>query len=131
MSDKSFVSMEQQVCLVCGIPFDTGSVLIDKRLRARMERHTTTGWGLCAEHQRMSDDGYIALIECDPDRSGLSSGAATMKPEQAYRTGRLAHLKREFLAGLFNRSIDASLPCVFVDPGVIDQLQTLTEPAAV
>ncbi len=61
MNDKSHVSLERRVCLVCGTHFDTGSVLLDKRLRASMERYTTTGWGLCAEHQKLFDDGFVAL----------------------------------------------------------------------
>ena len=51
MNDKSHVSLEQHVCLVCGAGFDTGTILLDKRLRASMERHTAIGWGLCPEHQ--------------------------------------------------------------------------------
>lgn len=89
MSDKSHVSLEQHVCLVCGTAFDTGNLLLDRRLRASMERHTKTGWGLCPEHQKLADDGFVALVECDPQRSG-APGAGRMKPEQAYRTGRLA-----------------------------------------
>src|SRR3546814_1103109 len=49
MHDKSHVSLEQHVCLVCGTAFDTGAILLDKRLRASMERHTKTGWGLREE----------------------------------------------------------------------------------
>lgn len=45
MSEKSHASLEQHVCLVCGTAFDTGRILLDKRLRACMEHHTTTGWG--------------------------------------------------------------------------------------
>ena len=36
MNDKSHVSLEQHVCLVCGTAFDTGAILLDKRLRASM-----------------------------------------------------------------------------------------------
>ena len=102
MHDKSHVSLEQHVCLVCGTAFDTGAVLLDKRLRASMERHTATGWGLCPEHRKLADDGFVALVECDPQRSGSQAGGR-MKPEQA---------------------------CVFVEPGVIEQLQSMTAPAA-
>ena len=130
MNDKSHVSMEQHVCLVCGLAFDTGAILLDKRLRASMERHTTTGWGLCAEHQKLADDGFVALVECDPQRSGTPAGAARMKPEQAYRTGRLAHVRRTVFAQVFNVSIEDKQACVFVEPGVIDQLQSLVVPAA-
>ncbi|MCB1901010.1 MAG: ATPase [Rhodocyclaceae bacterium] len=126
MHDKSHVSLEQHVCLVCGTRFDTGAILLDRRLRASMERHTATGWGLCPEHQKLSDDGFVALVECDPQRSGSPAGDGRVKPEQAYRTGRLAHLKREAFAQVFNVPIAADQPCVFVEPGVIEQLQTMT-----
>jgi hypothetical protein len=128
MNDKSHVSMEQHVCLVCGVAFDTGAILLDKRLRASMERHTVTGWGLCAEHQKLADDGFVALVECDPQRSGSPGGR--LKPEQAYRTGRLAHIKRHVFAQLFNVPIEDRQPCVFVEPGVIEQLQAMVSPAA-
>ena len=126
MNEKSHVSLEQHVCLVCGTRFDTGAILLDRRLRASMERHTATGWGLCPEHQKLSDDGFVALVECDPQRSGSPAGGGRVKPEQAYRTGRLAHLKREAFAQVFDVPIAADQPCVFVEPGVIEQLQTMT-----
>jgi len=125
MDDKSHVSLEQQLCLVCGTSFDTGNILLDRRLRASMKHHTTTGWGLCPEHQRMFSEGFVALVECDPQRSGTPSGSGLMKPEQAYRTGRLAHLKRETFARVFNVPVAAEQPCVFVEPGVIEQLQAM------
>ena len=128
MNDKSHVSMEQHVCLVCGVAFDTGNLLLDKRLRASMERHTATGWGLCAEHQKLADDGFVALVECDPQRSG--SPGARLKPEQAYRTGLLAHIKRHVFTQVFNVPIEANQPCVFVEPGVIEQLQAMVPPAS-
>lgn len=128
MNDKSHVSLEQHVCLVCGKVFDTGAILLDKRLRASMEHHTKTGLGLCPEHQKLSDDGFVALVECDPQRSGSQAGGR-MKPEQAYRTGRLAHLRRTAFAQVFNVSIDDTQACVFVEPGVIDQLQSMVASA--
>jgi hypothetical protein len=87
VDDKSYVSLEQHLCMVCAIPFDTGSILLDRRLRSSMERHTTTGWGLCPEHQRLHSEGFVALVECDPQRSGARSSDGQMKPDQAYRTG--------------------------------------------
>jgi len=129
MNDTSHVSLEQHVCLVCGKPFDTGALLLDKRLRASMTRHTVTGWGLCPEHQKLSDDGFVALIECDPQRSGSLAGGH-MKPEQVYRTGRLAHLRRSVFVEFFNMPIEDTQACIFVEPGVLDQLQAMVAPAA-
>jgi hypothetical protein len=128
MNDTSHVSLDQHVCLVCGTAFDTGAILLDRRLRASMERHTTTGWGLCPEHQKLFDDGYVALVECDPQRSG-SRADGRIKPEQAYRTGRLAHVRRTVFARVFNVPISDKQPCVFVEPGVIEHLQAMTPPA--
>jgi len=108
MNDQSQVSLEQHACLVCGTAFDTGAILLDKRLRASMERHTATG---C----------FVALVECDPQRSGSQAGGR-MKPEQTYRTGRLVHLRRTAFAQVFNVPVEDEQACVFVEPGVIDQL---------
>lgn len=124
MNDKSHVSLEQHVCLVCGTHFDTGAVLLGRRLRASLEHQTVTGWGLCPEHQKLFDAGFVALVECDPQRSGSQAGGR-VKPEQAYRTGRLAHLRRTAFAQMFNVPVAEDHPCVFVEPGVIDQLQSM------
>lgn len=128
MHDKSHVSLERHVCLVCGSVFDTGAILLDKRLRPSMEHYTTTGWGLCPDHQRLFDKGFVALVECDPHRSGSPSG--NLKPEQAYRTGKLAHLRREVFGKVFNVSIADKQPCVFVEPGVLAQLQAMVSPTS-
>lgn len=45
-----------------------------------------------------------------------------MKPEQTYRTGRLVHLRRTAFAQVFNVPVEDEQACVFVEPGVIDQL---------
>jgi hypothetical protein len=128
MNEKSYVSLEQHVCVVCGATFDTGAILLDRRLRASMQRHTATGWGLCAEHRKLFDDGYVALVECDPQRSGALASGDRMTPEQAYRTGPVAHLRREVFARVFNVPIAAEQPCVFVEPGVIERLQSRMAP---
>jgi len=129
MDNKSYVSLEQRVYLASGTSFDTGNLLLDKRLRASMKRYTTTGWGLCPEHQKLFDDGFVALVECDPERSG-SRADGRLKPEQAYRTGRVAHLRRTAFAQVFNVPIAAEQACIFVEPGVLDQLQAMVAPAA-
>ena len=53
MSEKSHVSKERHLCLVCGTEYDTGTILLDRRLRACLDRHTITDWGLCAQHQQL------------------------------------------------------------------------------
>ncbi|MFT3791073.1 MAG: ATPase [Rudaea sp.] len=125
MSDKSYVSMGQHVCVVCGVAFDTSAILLDRRLRATLEHYTRTGWGMCPEHKKMAQDGYIALVECNPERSGSPTASSLVRPEDVRRTGRLAHIRREVFARMFNLPIVPEQSCVFVEPSVMERLQAM------
>ncbi|MDP9606202.1 hypothetical protein ABL840_18965 [Variovorax sp. NFACC27] len=57
-----------------------------------MKRHTVTGWNLCDAHRKLFDEGFVTLVECDPDRSGVPVDQDPVRPEQAWRTRWLAHL---------------------------------------
>lgn len=127
MSEKSYVSLDQGACLVCGRPYDTGSILFDLRLRESMERHTVTGRGLCPEHLLLHEQGYVALVECDPEKSGSPQEGDTVLPENAYRTGPVAHLKREMFSAIFKRPVESNQPCMYVAPGVIQKLQQIMQ----
>jgi len=121
--EKSYVSMEQNLCIVCGKTFDTGSILLDKRLRNSMERHTVTAMGMCPECEKLKADGFVALVECDPAKSKPSHDG-TVKPHEAYRTGRIAHLKVEAFKRVFNVPVPPKGVC-FVEPGVVEKLQEM------
>jgi hypothetical protein len=122
MNEKFYVSIERHVCVVCGVQYDTGTILFDRRLRQSLEYYTTTGCGLCPEHEKLRQDGYVALVECDLEESGMPAGADRLKPSEAFRTGRVAYLKRDQFAAVFNVSIKPDLPFVYVEPGVIEKL---------
>ena len=123
--EKSYVTLEQNVCVVCGQPFDTGQLLLDRRLRERFDRHTVTGWGLCPEHEKLYEDGYVALVGVDPTKSGPHKEA--LKPEDAYRTGEVMHMRFSVFENVFSTAVvekeGRKLPMVFVDQAVIDQLK--------
>lgn len=125
MSDKSHVTMEQRVCVVCGKLFDTGAILLDRQLRARFDRQTVTGWGMCPEHQKLIDDGYVALVSTIPPRVG-----STVRPEDADRTGRLAFLKRDVWERIFTVPLPAK-GVAFVSDEVLDHLEKLQPPPEV
>lgn len=113
---KSFVTMEQKVCQVCGHTYDTGSLLLDKRLKERFEMHTTTGLGLCEKDQKLYDDNYIALIEVDNEPT---NGTTFKSIGEANRTGRIAHVKKDALKLLDGMEH----PFVYVEKGVLEELQ--------
>jgi hypothetical protein len=122
---KSHVSMEQHKCLVCAKDFDTGTILLDRQLRQRFEHTTLTGWGLCPEHEKLHQEGYIALIGADDAKSEHEPNG-TIKPEAAWRTGDVIHMKFE----AFDRII--SIPrgrhsFMFCDPAVIEKIKAMAE----
>ncbi len=127
MSDKSYVTMEQHQCPVCGKTHDTGNILMDQRLRERFERFTVTGMSLCPEHKKLHDDGYLALVAVDPAKSKPDYASGHIKPENAWRTGKVAHLKHGPAAKMFDNLSDPLPEFVFCDDEVIDKLIAMSK----
>jgi len=121
---KSFVTLEREKCPVCLSEHDTGTLLLDKRLREQFEHHTLTGWGLCEICEAKHADGYVAMIACDEDKSQKEPNG-TIKLEGAYRTGAIAHVRRTVAAQIFNCAESLDKPFVFCDQGVIEYLQKI------
>jgi hypothetical protein len=124
MNDKSHVSIEQKVCPVCGRAFDSGAVLLDTRVRRgklveSMEKTTVTGWDLCEEHQALTDEGYIHLVEVDPDKS------SSMSLEGVHRTGAVASMRREVAKEILQIEI-SDIPMAFIELGMIDRLEAIS-----
>ncbi len=117
--EKSHVGLEQQVCIVCGTKFDTGALLLDTRLRERFEKHVVTGWGMCPEHAKLKADGYVAIVGCDASKMPLS--CKRVKPEDAYRTGRIAHLREHVFAEVLGQRPPEG-GVVFGEDDLIDKL---------
>jgi len=121
MCDKSNVSIEQKICPVCGEVYGTGTILLDRRFRDKLKRHTITGTDFCPEHQKLKDDGYVAAIECDESRSNVQNDQAHLG--DVYRLGRIAHIKKEVCGQLFGRQLKGDI--VFVDTKTMDALTNI------
>jgi hypothetical protein len=131
MTEKSHVSLEQRACLVCGNTYDTGSILLDRHLKASLEQHTVTGWGLCPEHKKIHEEGFIALIEVDPGKSERPDANDILQPWQVYRTGVVTYMRREAFLQLFDIPDSQHLvPCVFVEPKVTELIKSRVAEAA-
>ncbi len=85
-----------------------------------MNHHTTTGIGLCDSCKK---EGYVLLIECDPERSKITNGV--IKPQDAYKTGVVVHIKKEVFKDIFN--IAEPTEFAFVDPECVQRLQQMKE----
>lgn len=107
---KSYVTIERRLCLACNTAFETGNVLMDQRLTERFDHHTTTGYGLCPKHTL---PGYVTLLEVDPSKSSIANDQKNVRPEDAYKTGRMMFVREEFarnMAGLPDGAL-----CAFIE----------------
>lgn len=111
MNDKSYVTMEQHRCFVCGKDFDTGAILMDQKLRPRFERNTVTGNGLCPEHAKQIEDGYIILIGTTDER-GIN------------RTGDIIAVRESVFKNIFNVPVPEKKIC-FIEPGVVTLIKEM------
>lgn len=64
-SEKNWVGLEVRLCLVCGKRYETGRLLLDKRMRKVYSRYVLTGTGLCPEHEKELKNGNVFLLECE------------------------------------------------------------------
>lgn len=126
MSEKSHVSLEAHVCPVCGDEHETGSILLDKRMQQSLERVTVTGASLCAECKAQADKGYIAMVEIDKNKSGVSAGQDTMSVRSAYRTGNVAWMQRDVAEKIFEGRTMPTVaqPVVYVEVGLLQMLES-------
>lgn len=120
MSEKSFVTMVDKICIVTGKQFHANELMMDLRLKDSLEKHTLAGYGISPEVQEKIDDDYIALI-------GFDSSKSHPNPKQYsdfYRTGEIAYLKSNVFQDIFTVELPKE-KFTFVEKEVISHLQTL------
>lgn len=120
----NFVALGKHVCPVCGQIHDSGEVLINRRF-ANIQEPAVTGCSLCDEHQRLFDEGYLALVGVDESRS--VSNKTRLREEEACRTGSIMHIRRHVAKQIFNVQMPDDLPMCFVSEEVIQMLKKQAE----
>lgn len=90
----------------------TWALLLDARLQKTLTRHVCTGYGLCPEHQKAKEEGYIFLIEVESDQPRDSPP----------RTGTYILMKKELAAQLFNCPV-AEFNYIFLEAAILGKLQ--------
>ena len=121
---KSFTTIEQNICIVTGKPFDTGALLLDKKMREKFDMYTPTGWGFSPEVQEKLDQDYVALVCVDYSKSKVTDGR--IMPEDAYRTGAIAYLRRHVLKEIVPDLEVKNM--TFVDAEFMVYLETIQHP---
>lgn len=125
-----YVRMEQAVCPVCHKVHNHGGILMNMKLKSIPEEKALTHIALCEEHQKLFDEGYVAIVETDYAKSETTweDGAAKIKPSGAYLLGRCIHIRKEKCAEIINVPIpDGGV--MYCDPAVIDLLADRAHPA--
>jgi len=116
--NKEIVSMEQKLCPICNITFNSDVILIKRNLRPTLNRSTLTGYQYCKQCQSKIDDGYIGLIGVKND----TEENTRLKIEDANRTGDLIFIKKEAAEQLFNVEEKLS-DMMFIDEDVVTMLK--------
>ena len=115
---KSYVTIEQSICPICRNKHDSGSLLLDRRLREQFEMHTVTGFAICDPCSEMCNDGYIALVGAD------GATGNTLKPEDAIYDAEYLWLKRFVADQIFNVPL-GDHPFVFIEPAAVQKVKHL------
>ena len=127
MGEKSYVSLSASTCPVCGQQFENGELIIDRRLKDSLDRVTVVDMRLCPKHQRLADEGYIALIAIDPGKSTFLENG-NLKPQGAWRTGDIIHVRRSVAEKMFTVPVP-EVPFMYCEQELIEILKKMAEDA--
>lgn len=83
----SCVEMEKHMCPICGTEHETGSILLDRRLKDI--KSGLTGISLCTEHLKLHENDYVAFIS-----STYSGSNGVLSMRGAIPNGDVMHMPR-------------------------------------
>lgn len=118
--EKSYVSLEQNLCPICGKIHEVG-ILLHQRLSKVLDRKTLTGYGYCPECQKMIDDNRIAIIEVSNTHTDKDKDL--LKQENADRTGIVFWIRKKVADQIFN--IKFKIPMAFIDVETAEKLKEM------
>lgn len=113
--------LKPRLCPICGKSDSSRLILSKEETLAALELQKRSDWALCKEHQKLFDEGFIALVEAEPRL--MVDGI--VKETDARRTGKICHVRRSVAENLFGEAIDPRWPMVFCPPNVLESLQAM------
>ena len=120
--EKSFVTLEQNVCPICGKVFETDNLLMDTRIRngklmETFDKYTVTGYYICEECQKMIDEGRVALVEINEP-----SDPNNLTLDNVDRTGKIGWMKRDIVQQLIPEFPEDKFMC-YVENGFFKEME--------
>ena len=122
MQNHLETALTHSICPICCTETDYQIVLNSVLTKAHAERvkemhGKATGFSEpCKECQAKLDEGWVALIGIDPEKSLAKDGHIALK--DAYRTGKFAWLKRQVAKNIF----EEGFPFFLLEDEVFDKL---------
>jgi hypothetical protein len=118
-------AVAQRVCEVCGNLYESGEVLLQKRLTKKFKKNKNIlGYGLCEEHTKLYDDDFVALVVV---KNPSNSTVKTITQENAERTGKLLHIRRPVLNQILNiEPVDPELVLCFIDQATATKITEMS-----
>ena len=120
--EKSFVTLEQNVCPICGKVFETDNLLMDTcirngKLMETFDKYTVTGYSICEECQKMIDEGRVALVEINEP-----SDPNNLTLDNVDRTGKIGWMKRDIVQQLIPEFPEDKFMC-YVENGFFKEME--------
>ena len=120
--EKSFVTLEQNVCPICGKVFETDNLLMDTRIRngklmETFDKYTVTCYSICEECQKMIDEGRVALVEINEP-----SDPNNLTLDNVDRTGKIGWMKRDIVQQLITEFPEDKFMC-YVKNGFFKEME--------
>lgn len=120
--EKSFVTLEQNVCPICTKVFETGNLLMDTRIRngklmETFDKYTITGYSVCEECQKMIDEERVALVEINEP-----SDPNNLTLDNVDRTGKIGWMKRDIVQQLIPEFPEDKFMC-YVENGFFKEME--------
>jgi hypothetical protein len=119
--EKSYVTIEQKVCPICGKTYDSGDILLDTRLKETFEHYTVTGMQICSDCKELAKDRIALIVATAPNEY------VTVKPEDANRTGEILWMRRDAAKEIFinlpEKELDREM--MFINPDAAEKLKQL------
>lgn len=134
MSDKSFVTLVQHLCLSCGKVHDTGELAMRStrdgriRLEPTMDRYTVLGASPCPDCAARIAAGYIALVECDPSKTKKArdaDGVERCSPRDVHHTGRSLWIRADSFRQVFKEDAMPAQSVAYIEPEVYEVLKAM------
>lgn len=121
--EKSHVGMVYRLCPITGEEWETGEILLDKKMKKSLKRKNIVGYGFAPKVQEQLDKGFVVLLEIDPNKSKSPTKGNTLSITDVYKTGRLIYLKKQVAKDILG--IKDHIEMSFIDKKVFEFLENL------